>query len=129
MDPLKNVKFPALFTLCQITFCADTKIYRCSMNTYVFLHFRDRPGAALLRYSEKSRQNHHSYVLTETSSIWSGFRAGAKAILYSVNIALILAPLTTGATRTKIQTKNKNSAMVMLWLETTKKKQKPCLHA
>ena len=95
----------------------------------MFLHFRDRRGAALLRYGEKSRQNHHSYVWTETSSIWSGFGAGAKAILYSVNIALILAPLTTEATRTKIQTKNKNSAMVMLGLETTKKKQKPCLHA
>ena len=51
-----------------------------------------------------------------------------KLSFNSVNTALILSPLTTGATRTKIQTKNKNSAMVMLGLETTKKKQKPCLH-
>ena len=96
---------------------------------YVFLHFRDRRGAALLRYSEKSRQNHHSYVWTETSSIWYGFGAGAKAILYSVNIALILAPLATaGATRTKIQTKNKNSTMVSdTWVRNDEKEAKALL--
>ena len=42
------------------------------MNTYVIyvtLHFRDGSGAASLRYVQKSRQNHRSYVWREAKKL------------------------------------------------------------
>ena len=52
------------------------------------VHFRDRRGATLLRYMYR-RRNHRSSLMNRTEAL-SGydFRAGAKAIRYSVNIAL-----------------------------------------
>ena len=57
------------------------------MKTYLTIqHFQDQGGAASLRY-RKPLLNHRSYVLTK-SLIRYGFRAGARAFLYTVVIAL-----------------------------------------
>ena len=50
---------------------------------YVTLHFRDRRGAALPSY-----RNHYAelwFLCVNRSPIRDGFRAGARAIQYSVN--------------------------------------------
>ena len=49
---------------------------------YVTLHFRDRRGAALLRY-----KNPAGITVLKQSPMRNGFRAGAKSIRYSVSIA------------------------------------------
>ena len=63
--------------------CQRKKISCPSMKTYLTIqHFQDQGGAASLRY-RKPLLNHRSYVLTK-SLIRYGFRAGARAFLYTV---------------------------------------------
>ena len=51
------------------------------------LHFRDRRGRASLRPARKSR-HHNRFFCVNRSPIQYGFRGGAQAIRYTVNIAL-----------------------------------------
>ena len=48
------------------------------------LHFRDQRGAALPRYRNRAAT---TSLCVNRTPIWYGFRAGAKATCYSVNIA------------------------------------------
>ena len=88
--PVNNI-----ITLYGIAFVAlrEALWYSVSTSTCIQhvtqVHFRDRRGRASLRPARKSRRhNRFFFVCVNRSPIQYGFRGGAKAIRYTVNIAL-----------------------------------------
>ena len=53
---------------------------------YVTFHVRDRRGKASLRYRNRTAT---TVLMCEQNPIWYGFRTGAKAIRYCLNIVLV----------------------------------------
>ena len=78
-----------LFTIASVRIPVHTRAPKCGADPIrsVMLHFRDPRSAASLRY--RNRIEITVLVCAKRSPIRYGFRAGAKAIRYSVNTALV----------------------------------------
>ena len=76
-----------MFTLSGVVFVLTRKATCYSVKTYPKCDPpRKRSAPRSLAPLQKARRNHPSYVVNR-SPIWYGFRAGAKDIRYSLNIA------------------------------------------